>query len=106
MVSRFDGAAPLQRSDVGRPFTGPETEVARKLKSDKVLFTATILLVCVSVVMVYSASAVLALDRGFEPYRFLMRQALWATMGIAVLAVAMRIDYRAYKNDVFVWALL
>jgi len=80
--------------------------MARKLKSDKVLFTATILLVCVSVVMVYSASAVLALDRGFEPYRFLMRQALWATMGIAVLAVAMRIDYRAYKNDFFVWAIL
>jgi hypothetical protein len=54
-----------------------------------VLFIATILLVCVSVVMVYSASAVLALERYQEPYRFLMRQALWAAMGIAVLAVVM-----------------
>ena len=34
--------------------------MARKLKSDKVLFLATILLVALSVVMVYSASAVQA----------------------------------------------
>ena len=80
--------------------------MARKLKSDKVLFVATILLVCVSVVMVYSASAVYALDRFDQPYRFLVRQALWAVMGIAVLAIAMRVDYRAYKNDFFIWALL
>jgi cell division protein FtsW len=80
--------------------------VARKLKSDKVLFIATILLVCVSVVMVYSASAVLALERFDEPYRFLVRQSLWAVMGLAVLAITMRIDYRTYKHDAFIWALL
>jgi cell division protein FtsW len=85
---------------------GPETNVARKLKSDKVLFIATILLVSVSVVMVYSASAVLALERFQEPYRFLMRQALWAAMGLAVLALAMRIDYRTYRNEAFVWTVL
>jgi cell division protein FtsW len=88
------------------PRNRPETQVARKLKSDKVLFVATILLVCVSVVMVYSASAVLALERFDEPYRFLMRQALWAAMGVAVLAIAMTIDYRAYKNEFFIWAIL
>jgi cell division protein FtsW len=85
---------------------GPETNVARKLKSDKVLFIATILLVSVSVVMVYSASAVLAAERWDEPYRFLMRQALWAAMGLAMLAIAMRIDYRTYKNESFIWAVL
>ena len=80
--------------------------MARKLKSDRVLFVATILLVSVGVVMVYSASAVLALERFQEPYRFLMRQTLWAAMGLGVLAIAMRIDYRVYRNDAFVWALL
>ena len=35
--------------------------MARKLKSDKVLFLATLLLVLASVVMVYSASAAMAL---------------------------------------------
>ena len=52
--------------------------MARKLKSDKVLFTATLLLVCASIVMVYSASAVVALERYHQPYLFLIKQAMWA----------------------------
>ena len=80
--------------------------MARKLKSDRLLFVATIVLVSVSVVMVYSASAVLAMERFQEPYRFLMRQALWAALGLGVLAIAMRIDYRTYRNELFVWTLL
>jgi cell division protein FtsW len=77
--------------------------VARKLKSDKVLFIATILLVCASVVMVYSASAPMASDKYGEPYYFLFRQGLWAALGIAVLALTMRIDYRTYKNEPLIW---
>jgi cell division protein FtsW len=80
--------------------------MARKLKSDKVLFTATLLLVCASVVMVYSASALVALERYDQPYMFLTRQVLWAALGLAVLTIAMRIDYRTYRNDAFLWALL
>ena len=80
--------------------------MARKLKSDKVLFTATLLLVCASIVMVYSASAVVALERFQQPYFFLTKQALWTVLGLAVLAVAMRLDYRTYKNEAFIWCLL
>ena len=80
--------------------------MARKLKSDKVLFTATFLLVCASVVMVYSASALVAFERYQQPYLFLTKQLLWAVLGFAVLAVAMRIDYRTYRNEAVVWALL
>jgi cell division protein FtsW len=80
--------------------------VARKLKSDRVLFSATLLLVCASIVMVYSASAVVALERFDQPYFFLIKQALWAVLGLAVLAIAMRIDYRTYRNDAFVWGAI
>ena len=80
--------------------------MARKLKIDRVLFTATLLLVCVSVVMVYSASAVIALERFQQPYLFLTKQALWSVLGLAVLGVAMRVDYRTYRNEAFVWGLL
>jgi cell division protein FtsW len=80
--------------------------VARKLKSDRVLFSATLLLVCASIVMVYSASAVVALERFDQPYFFLIKQALWAVLGLAVLAIAMRIDYRTYRNDPFVWGAI
>jgi cell division protein FtsW len=80
--------------------------MARKLKSDRFLFTATLLLVCASVVMVYSASAIVALERYQQPYLFLTKQLLWAALGLAVLAIAMRIDYRTYRNETFVWGLL
>jgi cell division protein FtsW len=80
--------------------------VARKLKYDRVLFTATLLLVCASIVMVYSASALVALERYQQPYLFLTKQVMWSALGLAVLAVVMRVDYRTYRNDAFVWALI
>ena len=80
--------------------------MARKLKSDRVLFTATFLLVCVSVVMVFSASALVALERFDQPDLFLIKQALWAVLGLAVLAIVMRIDYRTYRSDVVIIGLL
>jgi cell division protein FtsW len=80
--------------------------MARKLKSDRALFTATLLLICVSVVMVFSASAVLAAMANKGPDLFLTKQALWAVLGLAVLAIVMRVDYRLYRNETFVWGLL
>jgi cell division protein FtsW len=80
--------------------------VARKLKSDPVLFLATIGLVCLSIVMVWSASAVVALERYQQPYMFLTKQLMWAMMGVAVLWGAMGIDYRRYRDPRFIWACL
>ncbi len=80
--------------------------MARKLQSDKWLFLATLALVCVSVVMVYSASAVVALDRYQQPYYFVTRQVMWALLGLAVLSIVMRVDYRTYRNEQVVWAAL
>jgi cell division protein FtsW len=80
--------------------------MARKLKSDKVLFLATILLVAVSIVMVYSASAVVGLERFGKPYMFLLKQGMLAVLGITLMAVVMRIDYRTYREPVFIWTCL
>jgi cell division protein FtsW len=80
--------------------------VARKLKSDRILFTATLLLVCASIVMVYSASAVVALERYQQPYHFLIRQGIWTVLGVAVLGVAMRVDYRTYRSEPFIWGVI
>jgi cell division protein FtsW (lipid II flippase) len=71
--------------------------MARKLKSDKVLFIATSGLVALSVVMVYSASAPMALDRYGRATRF-RRPAISAVLGIAMLTVFMRIDYRYHRG--------
>lgn len=78
--------------------------MARKLQTDKWLFLATLALVCISVVMVYSASAVVALERYHQPYYFVIRQVMWAVMGLAVLTVLMRVDYRTYRNEQLIWA--
>jgi cell division protein FtsW len=80
--------------------------MARKLKSDKVLFLATLLLVCASVVMVYSASAALAMNRFNQPYFFLVKQAMWAALGLAAMSIAMRFDYRRYREPPFIWVSL
>ena len=80
--------------------------MARKLKSDPVLFIATVGLVCLSIVMVWSASAVVAMERYQQPYLFLTKQLMWATFGLAVLWVAMGIDYRRYREPKFIWTCL
>src|SRR5207253_8099126 len=80
--------------------------MARKLKSDRVLFLTTILLVGLSIVMVYSASAVVGLERYGKPSMFLIKQAMWATLGMAMLALVMRIDYRTYREPIFIWTSL
>ena len=80
--------------------------MARKLQSDKWLFLASLVLVCTSVVMVYSASAVLALDRYQASHTFVTKQLMWALLGIAVMSIVMRIDYRTYRNERVVWTLL
>ena len=81
--------------------------MSRKLKSDKLLFLATLLLVCASVVMVYSASAVLAMERFQQPpYYFLFKQVTWAVLGVCLLSLAMRVDYRILKRPVVVWTAL
>ncbi len=80
--------------------------MARKLKSDKLLFIATLLLVCASVVMVYSASAVVAMERYHQPNLFLFKQATWVLVGFLLMPIVMRIDYRQYRQPLVLWTAL
>jgi len=72
--------------------------MARRLASDQVLFVATLVLVAVGIVMVYSASAVMAADRFQQPHLFLVKQAMFAALGIALLRLVMKVDYRNYRQ--------
>ncbi|MCC7008716.1 MAG: putative lipid II flippase FtsW [Acidobacteria bacterium] len=80
--------------------------MARTLKSDKLLFLATLLLVSVSVVMVYSASAVQAAARYQAASWFLYKQLAWAVLGITVMLVVMRRDYHEYRRPALIWSLV
>jgi len=70
------------------------------------LFTVTMLLVFLGLVMVFSASAVMAKERYGSGYTFLLRQMAWAVGGIVAMVVAMKVDYRHYKHPAVVFSLL
>lgn len=78
----------------------------RTLKTDKLLFVATFLLVCAGVVMVYSASAALAVEKFGQPYLFLVKQATFLLAGLLALAVLMRVDYHSYQQPSVIWTAL
>jgi cell division protein FtsW len=80
--------------------------MARTLKFDRALFIATLLLVCASVVMVYSASAVQAMAKYDEPSYFLLKQVIWAVMGLGLMLVAMHVDYHEYRRPWLIWGLV
>src|SRR5215813_3218927 len=50
------------------------------------------------VVMVYSASAIMAADRFHDPLHFLKRQGLWVLLGMGALWAGMRVDYRRLER--------
>jgi len=78
--------------------------MARTLRSDKLLFVATLLLVGTSILMVYSASSFLAMTKYHQsPYYFLFKQLAWAVIGLIALAITMKIDYRLYRQPAVIW---
>jgi cell division protein FtsW len=80
--------------------------MAKRVSVDGWLFTVTLLLVFVGLVMVFSASAVMAKDRYGSGYHFVLRQMIWAVGGIVAMVVAMKVDYRRYKNPAVVFSAL
>ncbi len=70
----------------------------RKLVPDMWLFVAVVALVSVGVVMVYSASAIIAADRFHDPYFFLKKQLFWAVLGFGCLWAAMTANYRILER--------
>ena len=80
--------------------------MAKRVGVDKWIFFTTLLLVVVGLVMVFSASAVVAQDRYHSPYAFVGRQAGWALAGIFAMIVLSRIDYTRYNTPRFIFPAL
>ena len=58
-------------------------------------------LVLVGIVMVFSSSAVYALEKYNDSYYFLKRQAVWCLLGTGVLLVVKRMDYRKLQQHTY-----
>jgi len=72
--------------------------MAKRVGVDKWLFGATLVLVVIGLLMVFSASAVMAKERFGSPYAFVIRQSLWAVFGLTAMVLLMQIDYRRYNK--------
>jgi cell division protein FtsW len=72
----------------------------RKVTPDMWLFGVAVVLVSAGVVMVYSASAIVAADRFQDPYFFLKKQLFWALLGSVTMLAAVRVDYRKLERFV------
>ncbi len=80
--------------------------MAKRVSVDRWMFVVTLVLVFVGLVMVFSASAVMAKERYGSGYTFLLRQLAWAVAGIVAMAVGMKLDYRRLKHPAIVFSLL
>jgi cell division protein FtsW len=72
--------------------------MAKRVGVDKWMFCVTLLLVLFGLVMVFSASAVMAKERFGSSYFFVERQAAWAICGLLSMVVLMHVDYRRYNK--------
>jgi len=80
--------------------------MAKRVSVDRWMFTVVTLLVFVGLVMIFSASAVMAKERFGSAYEFLIKQLIWAVAGLAVMVIAMKIDYKRLQHPALVFTLL
>jgi cell division protein FtsW len=80
--------------------------MAKRVSVDRWLFTVTLVLVFVGLVMVFSASAVMAKERYGSGYYFLFKQLGWAVAGLIAMIVGMKVDYRRLKHPAVVFSVL
>ncbi|RPI04061.1 MAG: hypothetical protein EHM71_14030, partial [Zetaproteobacteria bacterium] len=67
-------------------------------KADRWLLAATVVLVGLGIVMIYSASAIRAQERFGDPMFFLKRQVIWAALGLLAMVWAMTWDPKRFQR--------
>lgn len=65
---------------------------------DLIIALMAVMLTCFGVVMVYSASSVMAAKKFHDGFYFLKRQGIFALLGFGAMAVAMQIDYHQWRR--------
>lgn len=72
--------------------------MAKRVGVDKWIFCITLSLVVIGLLMIFSASAVMAGARYGSAYHFVIRQAIFAVLGLVTMWVLMHVDYRKYNT--------
>ena len=80
--------------------------MAKKLQADEWLFACVVALALFGVIMVYSASAIVAAGEGHSQYYYVMRQGLWTAIGLFAMLAGMRFDYGRLRRPAIAYGLL
>ena len=80
--------------------------MARKLQADRWLFAAAAGLALFGIVMVYSASSMIAYQENGNPYHYFIKQAVWTALGFVAMICAMHFDYQRLRNRKLVYGML
>jgi cell division protein FtsW len=78
--------------------------MAQRVRTDWVLFWVVIVLVCFGLVMVYSASSVVAQQKYGSGFYYIYRQVAWAVAGFVAMVLLKRLDYRKLNNQACAFA--
>ena len=83
----------------GRPAARGRTNILRREhhQPDASILVAVVALVAIGILMVYSSSALRAYINQDDALAIVGPQILWAAIGLAVMAVVMRLDYRILR---------
>jgi len=80
--------------------------MAKRVSVDRWLFGVTLLLVFAGLVMVFSASAIVAKEKFGSEFSFLVKQIIYAVIGLAAMFALMRVDYRKLNRQGLVYTTL
>ncbi|MGZ8382677.1 MAG: putative lipid II flippase FtsW [Nitrospira sp.] len=80
------------------PWSASTQRTPKRVPVDPALLAVTLVLALVGVVMVFSASAVVAGSRFHDPWYFLKRQLAWLAAGLLVMHLVAKIDYTLWRK--------
>jgi cell division protein FtsW len=80
--------------------------MAQRLKTDWVLFTTIVVMVFFGVVMLYSASSVMAQLKFGSSWHFFYRQLAWMAVAIVIMMLLKRTHYRTLQNPTVAFAAM
>jgi cell division protein FtsW len=80
--------------------------MTKKVRTDWLMFAIAAGLALFGAIMVYSASAMIALKESGSQFTYFFKQFGFTVAGIAVMYIVSRVDYRKYQSPYFVYGLI
>src|ERR1044072_5866471 len=107
-MATYIGAKTIRKRESWQPasWQSGNASKGREVPIDKILLAVVLGLTVFGLLMVYSASAMIADKLHNDQFHFFVRQGVWALAGLLGMAITMKIDYRFYKKPAVIIPVL